>query len=63
MFRRKASWVLYIRDMIVFRCDKKYQMLPVLKEKQYQVAFLCKNNQSTILHHLTGKAKTPIFPK
>ena len=49
--------------MIVFRCDKKYQMFTLLKEKQYQVTFLCEKNESIILHHLTGKAKTLIYPK
>ena len=37
-------------DMTVFRCDKKYQMFTLLKEKQYQVTFLCEKNESIILH-------------
>ena len=39
------------RDMIVFRCDKKYQMFTLLKEKQYQVTFLCEKNESIILYY------------
>ena len=37
-------------DVTVFGCDKNYQMFTLLKEKQYQVTFLCEKNESTILH-------------
>ena len=45
-FVEKRNWVHCICDMTVFRCDKKYQMFTLLKEKQYQVTFLCEKNKN-----------------
>ena len=49
-FVEKRNRVHCICDMTVFWCDKNYQMFTLLKEKQYQVTFLCEKNESTILH-------------
>ena len=49
-FAEKRNCVHCICEMTVFRCDKKYQMFTLLKEKQYQVTFLCEKNGSIILH-------------
>ena len=51
--------------MITFLYDqnKKYHVtnVDIVKEKQkYQVTFLCEENESIILQHFTGKAKTAI---
>ena len=49
-FVEKRNWVHCICDVTVFGCDKNYQMFTLLKERQYQVTFLCEKNESTILH-------------
>ena len=49
-FVEKRNLVHCICDVTVFGCDKNYQMFTLLKEKQFQVTFLCEKNESTILH-------------